>query len=130
MNTSIAPHAALVQRLADQFGAIWIDEFSIAGWTAQSGDRVVLLAGDPLRFPEGLDVAAILPELMKAFPGRFRVAVVPRANEEAIARRYGSTRWPTLLFFRDGQHITSIGGMKDWDVYLRDVDAALTRSAA
>ncbi|MCU0956276.1 MAG: hydrogenase [Hydrogenophaga sp.] len=119
-------HAPLVQRLARDFGAAWVDENTVADWTAGGGDRVVLLAGDPVRFPEGVDVAAVLPELMKAFPQRFAVAVVPRDSEDAVARRYGSQRWPTLLFFRNGQYVTAIAGMQDWDVYLAGVAAALT----
>jgi hydrogenase-1 operon protein HyaE len=119
-------HAPLVQRLAREFGATWVDEATVADWTAGGGDRVVLLAGDPVRFPEGVDVAAVLPELMKTFPKRFSVAVVPRENEDAVAKRYGSQRWPTLLFFRDGQYVTAIAGMQDWDVYLSGVAAALT----
>lgn len=119
-------HAPLVQRLAREFGATWVDETSVADWTAGGGDRVVLLAGDPVRFPEGVDVAAVLPELMKSFPNRFQVAVVPRDSEDAVARRYGSQRWPTLLFFRDGQYVTAIAGMQDWDVYLSGVAAALS----
>lgn len=119
-------HAPLVQRLAREFGATWVDETSVADWTAGGGDRVVLLAGDPVRFPEGVDVAAVLPELMKSFPNRFQVAVVPRDSEDVVARRYGSQRWPTLLFFRDGQYVTAIAGMQDWDVYLSGVAAALS----
>ena len=119
-------HAPLVQRLARDFGATWVDETSVADWTAGGGDRVVLLAGDPVRFPEGVDVAAVLPELMKSFPNRFAVAVVPRDSEDAVARRYGSQRWPSLLFFRDGQYVTAIAGMQDWDVYVSGVAAALT----
>jgi hydrogenase-1 operon protein HyaE len=118
-------HAPLVQRLARDFGATWVDEQTVAKWTAGGGDRVVLLAGDPVRFPEGVDVAAVLPELMKAFPKRFAVAVVPRDSEDAVARRYGSQRWPTLLFFRDGQYVTAIAGMQDWDVYVNGIAAAL-----
>lgn len=118
-------HAPLIQRLARDFGAAWVDENTVTDWTAGGGDRVVLLAGDPVRFPEGVDVAAVLPELMKAFPKRFTVAVVPRDSEDAVARRYGSQRWPTLLFFRDGQYVTAIAGMQDWDVYLAGVAAAL-----
>lgn len=120
------PAPPLVMRLARDFGATWVTEANVAEWTAGGGDRVVLLAGDPVRFPEGQDVAAVLPELMKAFAQRFQVAVVPRDNEDAVARRYGSQRWPTLLFFRDGQYVTAIAGMQDWDVYLQGVAAALT----
>ena len=52
-------------------------------------------------------------------------AVVPQGSEDAVARRYGSQRWPTLLFFRDGQYVTAIAGMQDWDVYVSGVAAAL-----
>jgi hydrogenase-1 operon protein HyaE len=62
---------------------------------------------------------------MKAFPDRFEVAAVPRESEDALARRYGSQRWPSLLFFRSGQYVTAIAGMKDWDIYLQDVASAL-----
>ena len=119
------PAPPLVMRLARDFGAAWVDETTVAAWSAGGGDRVVLLAGDPVRFPEGQDVAAVLPELMKNFPNRFQVAVVPRDHEDAVARRYGSQRRPTLLFFRDGQYVTAIAGMQDWDVYLQGVAAAL-----
>ncbi|AOW14737.1 hydrogenase [Hydrogenophaga crassostreae] len=119
------PAAPLVMRLARDFGAAWVDEKTVAEWSAGGGDRVVLLAGDAVRFPEGQDVAAVLPELMKSFPGRFAVGVVPRDNEDAVAKRYGSQRWPTLLFFRDGQYVTAMAGMQDWDVYVKAVAAAL-----
>ena len=36
-------HAPLVQRLAREFGATWVDETSVADWSAGGGDRVVLL---------------------------------------------------------------------------------------
>ncbi|MEW5886661.1 MAG: hydrogenase [Pseudomonadota bacterium] len=117
--------APLVQRLARDFGAAWVDPDCINDWLALGSDRVLLLAGDAVRFPEGQDVAAVLPELMKAFPGRFQIGVAAREHEDALARRYGSQRWPALLFFRDAQYVTAIVGMQDWDVYLRAVDAAL-----
>lgn len=122
---STDPAAPLVMRLVRDFGAALVDDTSVADWAAQPGDRVLLLAGDAVRFPEGLDVAAVLPELMKVFPGRFAVAAVPRESEDAVARRYGSQRWPSLLFFRSGQYVTAIAGMQDWDVYLQGVEAAL-----
>ncbi|MBF5005649.1 thioredoxin domain-containing protein [Diaphorobacter caeni] len=118
-------HAQLVCRLADSQGATWVDEDSIEAWSAQGGDRVVLLAGDPVRFPQGLDVAAVLPELRKCADRTFEFAVVPRAAEDRIARRYGANHWPTLLFLRDGKYVTAIGGMHDWTPYLSAVNAAL-----
>lgn len=117
--------SALVERLVEQFGATWVDETSIDAWAAQGGDRVVLFAGDPVQFPEGLDVAVVLPELQRSLPGRFQVGVVPRDREDAVARRFGSQRWPTLLFLRDGQYVTTLSGMHDWDVFVERVSQAL-----
>lgn len=125
MTETTALHAPLVERLAHQYGATWVDDTNVTDWIETGGDRVILLAGDPVRFPEGVDVAAVLPELMKAFPGRFALAVVPRDHEDAVARRYGSQRWPSLLFFRDGRYVTAIAGMQDWEVFLSGVNAAL-----
>jgi hydrogenase-1 operon protein HyaE len=117
--------SALVARLVEQFGATWVDETSIDTWAAEGGDRVVLLAGDPVQFPEGLDVAVVLPELQRSLPERFQVGVVPRDREDAVARRFGSQRWPTLLFLRDGQYVTTLSGMHDWDVFVERASQAL-----
>jgi hydrogenase-1 operon protein HyaE len=52
----------LISRLVDSFGATWVDADTIADWAGQGGDRVVLFAGDAVRFPEGQDVAVVLPD--------------------------------------------------------------------
>ncbi|MFT7774482.1 hydrogenase [Roseateles sp.] len=115
----------LVARLVDVCGATWVDADTIDAWAAQGGDRVVLFAGDAVRFPEGQDVAVVLPELQRSLPGRFAVGIVQRHQEEALARRFGSQRWPTLLFLRDGEYVTTLPGMHDWDDFLRKTEAAL-----
>lgn len=130
-----APKAAtaespLVERLARDCGATWVDDKSIDAWAALGGDRVVLFAGDAVRFPEGQDVAVVLPELQRAASRRFEIAVVPREKEDALARRYGSNRWPTLMFLRDGQYVTTLAGMHDWDVYVQEVERALAAPIA
>ncbi|MBI3345708.1 MAG: hydrogenase [Burkholderiales bacterium] len=115
----------LVSRLAESFGASWVDIDTIDAWAALGGDRVVLFAGDAVRFPEGQDVAVVLPELQRSLGGRFEIGVVQRHLEDALARRYGSQRWPTLLFLRDGQYVTTLSGMHDWDDFLRKAEEAL-----
>jgi len=122
---AIADEPALVQRLVSDCGATWVDEKSVGDWAALGGDRVVLLAGDAVRFPEGQDVAVVLPELRRSASRPFEIAVVPRHKEELLARRYGSKRWPTLLFLRDGQYVTTLPGMHDWDDYVNEVERAL-----
>lgn len=124
-DAAVPPVPPLIGRLASQPGASWVDVASIDAFVAQPGDRALFFAGDPVRFPECLDVAVVLPELQQAFPGRFAVGVVRREDEDALARRYGSLRWPALVFLRDGRYVTTIAGMLDWDVYLERVAQAL-----
>ena len=116
---------ALVERLVREFGATWVDESNLQRWAAAGGDRVVLFAGDPTQFPEGLDVAVVLPEIQRSLPGRFEIGAVRREHEDALARRFGSQRWPTLLFLRDGHYVTTLSGMHDWEVFVERVVQAL-----
>ncbi len=118
--------APLVARLVTHHGACWVDSATLDGFLAEPGDRVLFFHGDPVRFPECLDVAVVLPELQAAFPGRFSVGVVSREDEDAVARRFGATRWPSLLFVRDGRYVTVVAGMLDWTDYLQQVAQALT----
>lgn len=121
-----ATASPLIERLVSAHGAQWLTADMVADWAAAGGDRVILLAGDPVRFPEALDVAVVLPELVAQFPRRFRIGVATRDDEDAIAKRYGSIRWPALVFVRDGQYVTTLSGMLDWDVYVERVGLALT----
>ncbi len=122
--------APLVRRLAAMPGAGWVDEASHADFCARPGDQVLFFTGDPVRFPECLDVAVVLPELQRAFPGRFGVGVVRRGDEDAVARRWGSQRWPALVFVRDGQYVGTVAGMLDWTDYLARVAALLETPAS
>jgi hydrogenase-1 operon protein HyaE len=124
MSASTLP--PLLQRLIDERGAERIEPDTLAAFVARPGDRVLFLSGDPVQFPEGLDVAVVLPELQAALPGRFSVGVVPLDSQEAIARRFGSQRWPALVFLRDGEYVTTLAGMHDWTDYLERVTAALS----
>lgn len=123
MTASVLP--PVMQRLVDQFGATLVESDTLAAFLAAPGDQVLLLAGDPVQFPEGLDVAVVLPELRAQLGAGFAIGVVAPASQEAVARRYGSQRWPALVFLRDGQYVTTLAGMHDWTEYLQLVEAAL-----
>ena len=128
MSASTLP--PLLQRLIDERGAQRVEPDTLDAFVAQPGDRVIFLSGDPVQFPEGLDVAVVLPELQAALPGRFSVGVVPLDSQEAIARRFGSQRWPALIFLRDGEYVTTLAGMHDWTEYLERVAEALSMPAS
>lgn len=116
---------AVMQRLIDRFDATRIEADTLAAFLDRPGTRVLLLAGDPVQFPEGLDVAVVLPELRSALAAEFAIGVVAPDSQDAVARRYGSQRWPSLVFLRDGQYVTTLSGMHDWTEYLKLVEAAL-----
>lgn len=130
MLQSPAPHTVpstppLIQRLVDEFDAVWVNAENCEACFDQRGDCVLFIAGDPVRFPECLDVAVVLPELQRAFDNRFRIAVAERASEDVLANRYAAQRRPALVFLRDGRYVTNVSGMLDWDDYLKEVERAL-----
>lgn len=119
----------LLAQLVSKHLAVWIDFDNIDAWlAAQQGDHVLLFAGDPVKFPEAIDVAVVLPELQKVSASvghSFGLAVAVPETAEALAKKYGSQRWPTLMFFRNGQYVTTVSGMHDWTDYLTLVTQAL-----
>lgn len=115
----------VMQRLVDRCGATLVETDTLDAFLSPPGERVLLLAGDPVQFPEGLDVAVVLPELRAALSADFTIGVVAPASQEAVARRFGSQRWPALVFLRDGRYVTTLAGMHDWADYLKRVEAAL-----
>ena len=115
----------LVQRLIDHDGAALLMPEALAAWLARSGEHVLFFSGDTVRFPEALDVAAVLPELRAAFAGRFDIGVVPLEHEDAMARRFGVQRWPALVFLRGEGYLATLCGMQDWSDFLARIAPAL-----
>lgn len=129
MQTNDIAAPPLLAQLVDKHQAAWVDFDNIDPWLAQQqGDHVLLFAGDPVRFPEALDVAVVLPELQKASSvagHHFDLAVAVPDCAEELAKKFGSQRWPTLMFFRAGHYVTTVCGMHDWTDYLALVAQAL-----
>jgi hydrogenase-1 operon protein HyaE len=113
-----APHP-LVASLIEHSARPALSVESLADFLDEPGMRVLFCGGDPVQHPECLDVAVVLPELLKHYPGRCAIAVADRALEPALQASYGIQRWPSLLFLRDGQYVGAIQGMQDWSVYVQ-----------
>ncbi len=130
MNSADMP--PLFARLATSPDAQWIDLTSLEAFRAAPGDAALFVWSDPVRFPECLDVAVVLPELRKVLsqggPARFRIGVVTADAEDAVARLFGATRRPAVVFLRDGAYVTTVSGMLDWDEFLAAVEAALHKA--
>lgn len=109
----------LVARLIELSGRPALAADALNRLLAEPGMTVLFCGGDPVQYPECLDVAVVLPEMLKLFPERFRMVVADRALEPALQVGYGIQRWPSLLFLRDGQYVGTISGMQDWSVYVQ-----------
>lgn len=116
---------ALLQQLVDRHGAHWVGAATLPAWQTLPGDAVLLLPGDAVRFPEGLDVAVVLPELRSALAQAFRMGVAVPDDDDALGRRFGAQRRPSLVFLRDGRYVSTVAGMHDWTDFLAQVREAL-----
>lgn len=122
----------LLQRLTDDYGYALLTADTLAAFVEAPGDAVLFFTEDPQRFRETLDVAVILPELVRASPRRLCAAVLPPELARQVAPRYGVRRWPALVFLRAGAYVDIIEGLLDWADYLSKLGqllAAPTRRA-
>ena len=98
----------LIQRLHDEFGYPEL--------TVENHDEFVA--------PE--DVAVVLPELARAFGDRLRPAVVAKADEIELQKKYGFRAWPSLVLVRSGGYLGTVSRMKNWSEYLEEISELLT----
>ena len=116
----------LIQRLHDEFG---YPELTVAGhdeFVAPDEIGVLFFAGDPKRYKETTDVAVVLPELVAAFGGRLRAAIVAKEDEIALQKKYGFRAWPSLVFVKSGGYLGTVSRMKNWSEYLEEISELCT----
>ena len=131
---AMAPSSAFfsgpISRLIAAHGVAQVGLAEVEEFVGGSGNSLLFFAGDPERYPESLDVAAVLPELMKAFPQRFRVGLVCAEAELALQLEFGFGVWPALVFLRQGAYLGVLTGMRDWGDYLREIPILLAAPAS
>jgi hydrogenase-1 operon protein HyaE len=115
----------LLSRLVAETGASVLDPATFDAWADGPGAAMVVFAEEPDRYKETLDIAVIVPELHAARAGRFRVALLPPEAARALAPRYGFARWPAFVILRDGRYVGAVDGIRDWDVYIAELDRLL-----
>jgi hydrogenase-1 operon protein HyaE len=125
--------SALFRALSERHGLPVVDPETIDAILAPAPGEpeaaLLLFAGDPVRWPEADDVAVILPELIEAFPGELRGAVVARAAEEALKVRFGVVVFPSIVVVRAGAALATIAKVRDWADYRARIRAALDGDA-
>jgi hydrogenase-1 operon protein HyaE len=115
----------LFERLFREFGYASVTAADLADFIRVPDDTLLFFTEDPQRYRESLDLAVILPEIGKAFPGRFRIGVLLPESARAAAPRYGFRRWPALVLVRGGQYVGAVDGLREWNAYLSEVGALL-----
>lgn len=118
--------SALVKGLIEKHHYILLDASNLDNFLESTVDSVLFLVGDTNSFPEGNDVAVILPELMSVFAERLTAAVVDSSIEREIQLRYRIKGWPSLVFVRNGKYLGSITRVQDWNVYLDKITEILS----
>ncbi|MDV7211804.1 thioredoxin domain-containing protein [Azotobacter beijerinckii] len=114
----------LIERLTATLGYPWLDAAGLDRHVEAQPFSVLFFAGDPKRFPESLDVAVILPELIKAFP-QLAPALIAGADEAGLQGRYGFSVWPSLVFLKEGRFLGSLSRVLNWGEYLERIPAIL-----
>ena len=117
--------APLIDALVERHGLPRLDETGLDAFVAGGTHSLLFLAGDPVKYPEALDVAVILPELLKVFAGRLQAAVIAPEAEQALQSRFGFSRWPALVLLRRDAYVGVITRVRDWDDYLRELSRLL-----
>lgn len=117
--------APVLERLTREHGYPLLTSEDLDGFLVGNEHSVLLFAGDPIKYPEALDVAVVLPELVDEFDGRLVPAVIAPEAEQALQARFGFSVWPTLVFMRGVRYLGAISRVRDWSTYLADIENLL-----
>ncbi|HPY41960.1 MAG: hydrogenase-1 expression HyaE [Thiolinea sp.] len=120
----------LIERLQREFSYPTVDASSLNDFLKQNACTVLFFTEEPSRFPESNDVAVVLPELVKAFQGKFTPAIVARSDEKKLQSLYGFQSWPALVFLRGQNYLGAITGIQDWGVYLDEINTILASTGS
>lgn len=124
----------LIQRLLLESDYLLLNTHQDLDQLAAASEFQVLLFGEqPHRFPETLDIAVILPELLEGLRAQgvdIRGAVVSTEIEKVWQKRYGFREWPTLVFLKQGRYLGKISRIQNWDDYLRQIPVILAETPA
>lgn len=116
----------LTRRGLPEVDAASVDRFLVAANEA-GAVAVLLSAGDPASSMEAIDVAVVLPELIDAFEGRLRGAVIARRTGSKLGQRFGVRVQPTLIFLAKGETLGLIAKIQDWSIYVDRIAKLIDR---
>ncbi|MEA1051564.1 hypothetical protein U5801_17385 [Lamprobacter modestohalophilus] len=117
--------APLIDALTEHHRLPRLGDDDLDAFLAGDADHLLFVAGDPAKYPEALDVAVILPELIRAFAGRFDAALIAPEAEQRVMERFGVSRFPALILLRGNDYLGAISRVRDWADYLAELERLL-----
>jgi hydrogenase-1 operon protein HyaE len=111
----------LIDALFARHGCADVRADNVDAFLSHAPLALLVFLEDPRRCKEALDLAVIVPEIARAFPGRFAVGVLLPEAARALHARYGFRRWPALVVLRDAQYVGAVDGLRDWTEYLAEI---------
>ncbi len=117
--------APQIDALTNRHGLLRIGADDLDAFLAGDGHHLLFIAGDPGKYPEALDVAVILPELLRAFVGCVDAALVDPEAEQELMERFGVSRVPALILLRGNAYLGAICRVRDWADYLTEIERLL-----
>ncbi len=125
--------SALIAVLASHHGLPTVDAESFDAFLAPAAGEpdhaLLFFTGDPDQRNDSGDVAVVLPELLAAFRGRIRAAVVARSAEAALKKRCHVEVMPSLVALRGQTVLDVLPRIRDWGECLDRLEAALQPDA-
>ena len=120
----------LIEALVQRHGFALVDTQTLDGFLAASEHSVLFFPGDAERLVESNDVAVILPEILKAFGSRLKGALVVKASERQLQRRFLFNAFPSMVFMRRGGYLGVLSRVLDWSDYMSEIPAILAREVS
>lgn len=115
----------LIENMIEQYEYPVLSEETLDDYINAQQECVLFFTENPKQFPESDDVAMILPEIIKAYGGRLKAAVISTDSQRKIQKKYGFNEWPTLIFLREGKYLGTISRVQDWADYLENINEIL-----
>lgn len=115
------PLHPLLAQLFARHGCTQVTAENIDAFVEGPGHVMLVFTEDPQRVRETLDIAVIVPQLVRAFPGRFRVGVLMPEAARHVQTRYGFRRWPALVVLSAGHHVGAVDGLRGWEEYVTEL---------
>lgn len=115
----------LIERLNNEFNYPFVDANNHQSFLEGDTTKVLFFTGNPNRYPETLDVAVVLPELVNAFNNQIQPAIVTEDAEDDLPVKYEFSSYPALIFIKQGFTVGTICKIQDWQVYLQKIQAII-----